>query len=164
MTAKSKLRSCLKIDRLDNSTDMRVSSFFAGIGSFDLGLERAGMNVVFQCELDPFCQQILKRHWPHVPLHDDITPSTQQLSLLLTYGAPGGRAKTSAPPTQNERDCLENEVVSTTLSIGINYQTLELCYQKINTTLMLSRASFPISITVTLHPFDDRGNLPSGVY
>jgi DNA (cytosine-5)-methyltransferase 1 len=35
-------------------------------------------------------------------------PSTQQLSLLLTYGAPDGRAKTSAPPTQNERDCREN--------------------------------------------------------
>ena len=52
---------------------MRVSSFFAGIGGFDLGLERAGMNVVFQCELDPFCQLILKRHWPHIPLHDDIT-------------------------------------------------------------------------------------------
>jgi DNA (cytosine-5)-methyltransferase 1 len=52
---------------------MRVSSFFAGIGGFDLGLERAGMNVVFQCELDPFCQQILKRHWPHVALYDDIT-------------------------------------------------------------------------------------------
>ncbi|MBE9115196.1 DNA (cytosine-5-)-methyltransferase [Lusitaniella coriacea LEGE 07157] len=52
---------------------MRVSSFFAGIGGFDLGFERAGMNVVFQCEIDPFCQQILKRHWPHVPLHDDIT-------------------------------------------------------------------------------------------
>ena len=52
---------------------MRVSSFFAGIGGFDLGLERAGMNVVFQCELDPFCQQILKRHWPHLHLYDDIT-------------------------------------------------------------------------------------------
>jgi DNA (cytosine-5)-methyltransferase 1 len=39
---------------IDNSTDMGVSSFFAGIGGFDLGLERAGMNVVFQCELDPY--------------------------------------------------------------------------------------------------------------
>lgn len=29
---------------------MRVSSFFAGIGGFDLGFERAGMHVVFQCE------------------------------------------------------------------------------------------------------------------
>ncbi|NEQ95793.1 MAG: DNA (cytosine-5-)-methyltransferase [Cyanothece sp. SIO2G6] len=52
---------------------MRVSSFFAGIGGFDLGFERAGMNVVFQCEIDSFCQQILKRHWPNIPLHDDIT-------------------------------------------------------------------------------------------
>jgi site-specific DNA-cytosine methylase len=52
---------------------MHVSSFFAGIGGFDLSLERGGMKVVFQCELDPFCQQILKRHWPQVPLHDDIT-------------------------------------------------------------------------------------------
>jgi DNA (cytosine-5)-methyltransferase 1 len=52
---------------------MRVCSFFAGIGGFDLGFERAGMDVVFQCEIEPFCQQILKRHWPHVPLHDDIT-------------------------------------------------------------------------------------------
>lgn len=52
---------------------MRVSSFFAGIGGFDLGFERADMRVVFQCEIDPFCQKILKRHWPNVPLHDDIT-------------------------------------------------------------------------------------------
>ena len=48
---------------------MRVSSFFAGIGGFDLGLERAGMNVVFQCELDPFCQQILKRLWLRIDRH-----------------------------------------------------------------------------------------------
>lgn len=52
---------------------MRVSSFFAGIGGFDLGFERAGMQVVFQCEIDQFCRQILKRHWPHVPIHEDIT-------------------------------------------------------------------------------------------
>lgn len=52
---------------------LRVCSFFAGIGGFDLGFERAGMQVVFQCEIDSFCQKILKRHWPHVPLQDDIT-------------------------------------------------------------------------------------------
>ena len=51
---------------------MKVASFFAGIGGFDLGFERAGMKVVFQCEIDDHCQQILKRHWPHVPLHKDI--------------------------------------------------------------------------------------------
>lgn len=51
---------------------MRVASLFSGVGGFDLGFERAGMKVVFQCEIDKFCQQILKRHWPQVPIHEDI--------------------------------------------------------------------------------------------
>lgn len=31
------------------------------------------MKPAFHCEIDPHCQRILKRHWPEVPLHDDIT-------------------------------------------------------------------------------------------
>ncbi|MXY67544.1 MAG: DNA (cytosine-5-)-methyltransferase [Gammaproteobacteria bacterium] len=49
-----------------------MASFFAGIGGFDLGFERAGFDVVFQCEIDPHCQLVLRRHWPRAPLHDDI--------------------------------------------------------------------------------------------
>ena len=52
---------------------MRVASFFAGIGGFDLGFHRAGIIPAFHCEIDPYCQRILRRHWPEVPLHDDIT-------------------------------------------------------------------------------------------
>ena len=52
---------------------MRFASFFAGIGGFDLGFQRAGMDPVFHCEIDPYCQRILRRHWPEVPLHGDIT-------------------------------------------------------------------------------------------
>lgn len=52
---------------------LKVASFFAGIGGFDLGLERAGMEVVFQCEIDKFCGKVLKKNWPSVPLHTDIT-------------------------------------------------------------------------------------------
>jgi DNA (cytosine-5)-methyltransferase 1 len=51
---------------------MRCASFFAGIGGFDLGFQQAGILSVFHCEIDPFCQRILKRHWPEVPLHGDI--------------------------------------------------------------------------------------------
>ena len=51
---------------------LKFASFFAGIGGFDLGFERAGLDAVFQCEIDPYCQTILKRHWPKVPLHGDI--------------------------------------------------------------------------------------------
>jgi len=51
---------------------MRVASFFSGIGGFDLGFEQAGMEVVFQCEKNDFACQVLKKHWPNVPLHGDI--------------------------------------------------------------------------------------------
>jgi DNA (cytosine-5)-methyltransferase 1 len=55
------------------SPQLRVASFFAGIGGFDLGLERAGMKVVFQCEISAFCQRVLRARWPDVPLSEDIT-------------------------------------------------------------------------------------------
>jgi DNA (cytosine-5)-methyltransferase 1 len=47
-------------------------SFFAGIGGFDLGLERAGFEIQFQCEIAPFCAQVLSRHWPNVRRASDI--------------------------------------------------------------------------------------------
>lgn len=56
---------------------MKFASFFAGIGGFDLGFQQAGMTPSFHCEIDPYCQTILKRHWPEVPLHDDITTITE---------------------------------------------------------------------------------------
>lgn len=51
---------------------MNVLELFAGIGGIGLGLERAGMSVVGQVEIDPFCQRVLVRHWPEVPRHDDV--------------------------------------------------------------------------------------------
>lgn len=49
-----------------------VGSLFSGIGGMDLGLERAGMTVKWQSEIDPYCCDILKKHWPEVPNHGDI--------------------------------------------------------------------------------------------
>lgn len=51
---------------------MRVGSLFAGIGGFDLGLERAGMRVVWQSEIDPYASAVLRKHWPTIPNHGDI--------------------------------------------------------------------------------------------
>ena len=49
-----------------------VASFFSGIGGFDLGFERAGFAIRFHCEIKPFCRDILGRHWPDVPIREDI--------------------------------------------------------------------------------------------
>lgn len=51
---------------------MNVLDLFSGIGGFSLGLTRAGFNTIAFCEIDKYCQKILKKHWPDVPVFDDI--------------------------------------------------------------------------------------------
>jgi DNA (cytosine-5)-methyltransferase 1 len=52
------------------------SSFFSGIGGFDLGFQRAGFKVVLQCEIEKYCNTILHNHWPKVKRFTDIKEVT----------------------------------------------------------------------------------------
>lgn len=70
-----------------------IGSCFAGIGGLELGLERSipGARVIWQCEQDKFCQQVLKKHWPEARLYNDIrTMSTQDVErpTILCGGFP----------------------------------------------------------------------------
>ena len=49
-----------------------VGSLFAGIGGFDLGVERAGCRIELQVEIDPWCRKVLGKHWPEVPRYEDV--------------------------------------------------------------------------------------------
>lgn len=51
---------------------LRVLDLFSGIGGFSLGLERAGMQTVAFCEIEPYCQAVLRKHWPEVPIAGDV--------------------------------------------------------------------------------------------
>lgn len=51
---------------------MKLLDLFSGIGGFSLGLERAGMRTIAFCEIEPFCQKVLRKHWPDVPIFSDI--------------------------------------------------------------------------------------------
>ena len=51
---------------------LTVGSLFAGIGGMDLGLERAGMEIKWQVEIDGYCQRVLAKHWPHVQRFSDV--------------------------------------------------------------------------------------------
>lgn len=63
---------------------MKLLSLFSGCGGMDLGLHRAGMEVVCQVEKMKFALKILTRHWPKVPKHTDI----------LTFCVRDGHVKT----------------------------------------------------------------------
>ncbi len=67
-----------------------VVSLFSGIEGFGYAMERAGCELVYQVENDPFCLAVLRSHWPTVPKHNDIR----------TFGVslPAYRARMSALP------------------------------------------------------------------
>ena len=54
-------------------TVMRVLDLFSGIGGFSLGLERAKMETVAFCEIDAKARLVLKKHWPEVPIYEDVS-------------------------------------------------------------------------------------------
>jgi DNA (cytosine-5)-methyltransferase 1 len=46
---------------------------FSGIGGFSLGLERSGLvETAAFCDWEPYCQKVLKKHWPDVPVYGNI--------------------------------------------------------------------------------------------
>lgn len=49
-----------------------------------------GLETVQFVEIDPFCQKVLKKHWPEVPIHDDVTTFQWdgERPFLLTGGFP----------------------------------------------------------------------------
>lgn len=55
---------------------MRVLSLFSGIGLLDLGLAWAGMQTVGLCEIEPYCREVLAKHWPDVPIWSDVREVT----------------------------------------------------------------------------------------
>lgn len=51
---------------------MKHGSLFSGIGGFDLAAEWMGWENVFHCEINEFCQKILKYHFPDAKSYTDI--------------------------------------------------------------------------------------------
>jgi len=57
----------------------KVLDLFAGIGGFSLGLEATGgFETTAFCELDKKAQLVLKKHWPAIPIYEDIKELTYE--------------------------------------------------------------------------------------
>jgi len=63
---------------------------FEGIGGFSLAAKWAGWKSVYACEIDSFCQKVLRKNFPSMVIHDDIHTLTYESinsQLSSKYGA-----------------------------------------------------------------------------
>ena len=65
---------------------------FSGIGGFALAAEWAGFRTIGFVEIDTYCQNVLKKHWPDVPITEDVRnvsrTSVTEPVTLITGGFP----------------------------------------------------------------------------
>ncbi len=64
---------------------------FSGIGGFALAAEWAGIKTTIFCEKEKFCQKVLKKHWPEIPIIPEIRDfdgKKYRGAALLTGGFP----------------------------------------------------------------------------
>ena len=60
-------------------------SLFAGVGGFDLALERAGVKVVASVEWDKNAQEVLRRHFPDSTIFGDISGVTGEQLIAAGF-------------------------------------------------------------------------------
>jgi len=66
---------------------VKFGSLFTGIGGLDLACEAVGWTCAWQVEIDPFCREVLSKHWPAVPRYKDVrtvsTPAVPSVDVLV---------------------------------------------------------------------------------
>ena len=85
----------LAVPNLAKPRKLRVLDLFSGIGGFSLGLERTGgFETIAFCEIEPYCQKVLKKHWPDVPIYNDVRHIKFDASANILYDDRYGHQKT----------------------------------------------------------------------
>jgi DNA (cytosine-5)-methyltransferase 1 len=46
----------------------RHGSLFTGLAGFTIAADWAGYETVLHCEIEPFCQAVERKHYPHIPI------------------------------------------------------------------------------------------------
>lgn len=82
---------------------MKVLDLFSGIGGFSLAAHWANMTTAAFCEIEPFCQKVLHKNFPGVPIYKDVTKlTTEQLEKDgVINGTRSVDLITGGPPCQS---------------------------------------------------------------
>jgi DNA (cytosine-5)-methyltransferase 1 len=51
---------------------LTIGGLFSGIGGLEYAFTAAGFDVSWMVEINPFCQQVLRKHWPYARIHGDV--------------------------------------------------------------------------------------------
>lgn len=57
---------------------MNTLDLFSGIGGFTIGFEKAGFKTIAFCEIEKFCQNVLNKNYPGIPVYPDIKNLTRE--------------------------------------------------------------------------------------
>jgi len=74
-----------------NEKELTHIDLFSGVGGFTLAAEWAGFKTIAFCEKEKFCQKVLKKHWPGIPIIEeirDVDGTKYRGATLLTGGFP----------------------------------------------------------------------------
>ena len=72
---------------------MKHLDLFSGIGGFALAAKWLGIETVAFCEIEEFAQKVLKKNFPHIPIHNDVRNTDEFIQYrgeidILTGGYP----------------------------------------------------------------------------
>ena len=84
-------------------------SLFTGIGGIDLAAEWAGFETVLMVENNAYCQKVLKKHWPDVPILEDIKDATKERIMAYTQSDRESRGQSQDRKRQGIEQRSESE-------------------------------------------------------
>ena len=107
---------------------------FSGIGGFALACEWAGIETIGFVEIDKFCQKVLRKHWPDVPVVEDIH-DIEKIKQVIANAQNSNRRRTSSPDYTGRRT---SETRGCVMQSGARQRD-----RKLHTTVDLITGGFP---------------------
>jgi len=98
--------------------ELKLIDCFSGLGVFSYAAEKLvrGFKTVAFVECEPFCQKVLKKHWPSVPIYEDIkTYNPEPYSADVVCGG---------FPCQSISNCGRGEGITETSQSGLFFELM----------------------------------------